>query len=403
MKHPEKKTARSIDTPGRSCNFTDMVYSGRSDDPQALLKKVFSSEKDFHPAAPEYRLFCGEMHCHSNISDAYSHVDIDSCFRSIRDTARFDFGTVTDHDHGGVGSAELWDEGKWDVIKSKTSQYYQPGKFTTLLAYERDSYPFFNNMVVYYRDADGELFRGERDGELTSEQLRRMFARKDILIVPHDSYCLSAGCDFSTMDPEFFPPLVEIYSCSDCAEYFDHPLHKDSWVRGGSWHDALKRGAKTGVIGGSDDHVGTPGQDHPDKPYPFCYRGVTGVWAEENTRSGIFDALRARRCYAFMGNSRIYLDFRINGHWMGEEFSISPGEEKNIWIDIRGEEKIKKVTLVKNCQDHVILYGRGTQMIFDYRQEQACDCYYVRGETENGRFCWSSPIWINGTPAEKVK
>ena len=88
---------------------------------------------------------------------------------------------------------------------------------------------------------------------------------------------------------------------------------------------------------------------------------------------------------------------------MGEEFSISPGEEKNIWIDIRGEEKIKKVTLVKNCQDHVILYGRGTQMIFDYRQEQACDCYYVRGETENGRFCWSSPIWINGTPAEKVK
>lgn len=421
MKHPEKKVARSIDMPGRSINFTDMVYSGKSSDPDALEKKVFASERDFYPPPPKYQLYCGDMHGHTTISDAFDYADVDTYFRSIRDIAKLDFGALSDHDHGGVGKAELWKDGKWELIQEKVREYYQPGKFTTLLAYERDSYPYYNNLVVYYRGGNGEMLRGVHDGEITGEELRKWLRRDDLLIVPHDSYSLSAGCDFLTMPEDLFTPLLEIYSCSDCAEYFDHPLHKGSWVRGGAWQDALKRGAKMGVIGNSDDHTGTPGQDHTDEahpyqnrnavwtkgkgretifddlnvPYPYCYRGVTGVWAAENSREAIFDALRARRCYAFMGNQRISLDFRINGHYMGEEFTLPPGEEKRIWIDMRCPEKIERVTLVKNCQDHVILYGNGTQVLFDYKQETECDCYYVRGITEEGRYCWSSPIWIN--------
>ena len=42
----------------------------------------------------------------------------------------------------------LWD-GKWDIIREKTAEYNEPGKFTTILAYERDSYPWYNNLVVY--------------------------------------------------------------------------------------------------------------------------------------------------------------------------------------------------------------------------------------------------------------
>ena len=397
MNHPEKKIAKSIDMPGRCRKFTDMVYSGKDPDPERLLREVFASERDFDPPVPEYRLFCGEMHCHSNLSDSpCPQVTPDTCYRSIRDVAKLDFGALSDHDHGGVGRAELWDDGKWECVRHKAAEYYEQGRFTSLVAYERDSYPYFNNMVVYYRGADGEMVRGVRDGEITKSELAALLKRDDVLVIPHDTYCLSAGADFSTLPPELFPPLMEIYSCSDCAEYFGHPLHKDSWVRGGSWQDALRRGAKMGVIGGSDDHVGTPGQDLPDEPYPFCYRGVTGVWAKENTREAIFDALKARRCFAYMGNDRMYLDFRINGHWMGEEFTVAPGDERAIWIDFRCSEKIQSVTLMKNCREHVILYDRGRQMIFDYRQETPCDCYYVRAITEKGRYCWSSPIWVAG-------
>ena len=400
MNHPEKRVARSIDMPGRCRKFTDMVYSGKHPDPERYWREIKAVQDEFNPPPLEYSLFCGEMHGHTNLSDAYGHVDIDGYFRSIRDQAKLDFGALSDHDHGGVGKAELWDEGKWELIQKKVQEYYQPGVFTTLLAYERDSYPFFNNLVIYYRDGKGEMFRGVRDGEITLSELLFLLKRDDVLVVPHDSYCLSAGCDFSTLPPELMPSLMEIYSCSDCAEYFDHPLHKDSWVRGGSWQDALKRGAAIGVIGGSDDHCGTPGQDHPDEPYPFCYRGVTGVWATANTREAIFDALKKRRCFAFMGNGRMSLDFRINGHCMGEKIAVASDEGRSIWIDFKAPEEIERVTLVKNCQDQVILYGRGTQLLFDYRQDSPCDCYYVRVVTAKGRYCWSSPIWVSESDKE---
>lgn len=393
MKHPEKKIAKSIDMPGRCRKFTDMVYGGKNPDPDAYWREINEVQDEFNPPPMEYTLFCGEMHGHTDISDG--HTDIDTYFRSIRDKAQLDFGVLSDHDHGGVGRAELWDDGKWERIQEKVREYYAPGKFTTILAYERDSYPYFNNMVIYYRDGQGKMVRGVRDGEITKEELTALLKRDDVLVIPHDSYCLSAGCDFSTLPPELMPSLLEIYSCADCAEYFDHPLHKDSWVRGGAWQDALARGAKMGVIGGSDDHVGTPGLDHPDEKYPFCYRGLTGVWAKENTREAIFDALKKRRCFAFMGHDRMYLDFRINGRCMGECFTAAMNEVRNIWIDFKAPEAIERVTLVKNNRDHVILYGRGRQMIFDYRPETECDCYYVRAVTEKGRFCWSSPIWIS--------
>ncbi len=394
MNHPERKIARSIDMPGRCRKFTDMVYSGKHPDPGRLWQEVNATQDDFNPPPMPYKLYVGEMHGHSNLSDGRREVSVDDYFRTIRDRAKFDFGALADHDHGGVGRAELWDDGKWELIQQKVQEYYEPKRFTTLLAYERDSYPYMNNFVIYYRGGRGEMVRGVRDGEITREELFALLQRDDVLVVPHDSYCLSAGCDFSTLPSELMPPLMEIYSCSDCAESFDHPLHKDSWVRGGSWQDALRRGARLGVIGGSDDHVGTPGLNLMEEPYPLCYRGVTGVWATENTREAIFDALKKRRCFAFMGHERMSLDFRINGHCMGEAFSIARGETKDIWIDFSAPEEIERVVLVKNCQDHVILYGRGRQMLFDYRQEAPCDCYYVRAVTAKGRYCWSSPIWV---------
>ena len=119
---------------------------------------------------------------------------------------------MTDHDHGGVGKPELWvgSPSKWDLIKAKVKQYYRPGKFTTILAYERDSYPFYNNMIIYYGSHEGEMIRGKRDGEITADELRAALARKDVLIVPHDTYHLSAGADLGTIPADLLTPLIEI-------------------------------------------------------------------------------------------------------------------------------------------------------------------------------------------------
>lgn len=392
MTHPDRKQAKSIDMPGRCRTFTDIVYSGEGE-PSKLYAALDKAQHMFDPPAPEYKNFIGEMHGHTNLSDG--NPSIDEYFINLRDNVKVDFAAVSDHDHGGVGKPELWvgSPSKWDIIKSKVKQYYQPGKFTTILAYERDSYPFYNNMIIYYSSHEGEMLRGKRDGEITADELRAALEREDMLIVPHDTYHLSAGADLSTIPNNLLTPLIEIYSRGDATEYMGNPANEnDSMCRGGFWQDALARGAHMGCIAGSDDHFCKNGFILNDTAYPFNYPGLTGVWAEENTLESIFAALKARRCYGFMGG-RITIDFRINGHWMGEEFEIGKDDELTIWYNIVADALIKKVTIVKNLQDYCII-KHPSALFFDYKHERQEDCYYLRLELDDGRFAWTSPIWI---------
>lgn len=401
MNHPDKYRAKRFDTAGRCAEFTDIVYGECYDDADKLRAAMHASTRKFDPPAPALKVFTGEMHGHTNLSDG--KPDIDTYFRNIRDIAKLDFAALSDHDHGGVGHPTLWagNPSKWDLICQKVKEYNEPGKFSTLLAYERDSYPFYNNMVIYFRGHDGELIRGERDGELTEAELREILAREDVIAAPHDTYSFSAGCDFLTLDPDLILPMIEIYSRADAAEYPDNPASSQIiCCEGGFWQDALRRGAKMGVIGGSDDHGGQNGQVTESRGYPGMYPGVTGVWAEENTPAAIFDAIRAKRTFAYMlgkqegeMGGRMEIDFRINGHFMGETIARPAQGDLAIYYHVKADVPLRSVTLVKNCRNYIRLRG-GKDIIFDYKQETPCDCYYLRVELTDGRFGWTSPVWV---------
>lgn len=391
MTHPEKKIARRYDMPGRCAEFTDTVYKP-SDADWSMLRKA---EHKFDPEPPEYKAYIGEMHGHTNLSDG--SVDIDTYFKNLKSRG-LDFAAISDHDHGGVGRPALWEgsPSKWDLIRQKTAEYDEPGKFTAIPAYERDSYPYYNNLVVYYGTRDGEMIRGVRDGEFTAEELKAALQRDDVLLAPHDTWHFSAGADLAHIPEELFTPLIELYSCADAAEYMGHPaFDADCACEGGFWQDALRRGAKMGCFGGSDNHSGT-GAMLLDRPYPQNYQGLTGIWAEDNTLPALFAALKARRCYAIMGG-RMVIDFRINGHYMGEEIAAGRGEELKIWYSVESDAPLKRVTLVKNLRNYIMLKNRAQQLIFDYEHETDCDCYYLRVELSDGRFGWTSPIWVNIT------
>ena len=384
MNHPDRKLAKCYDMPGRSAAFTDIVYSGED----GSWNKIAADQKSRLPAAPEYNVYFGDLHGHSNLSDG--GPDIDTYYKNLRDLAKLDFGALSDHDHGGVGKPELWKAGKWELIQSKVREYYEPGKFTTILAYERDSYPWYNNIVVYYRGDNGDMLRGVRDGEMTREELHRWLAREDLILVPHDTTVLSSGADFLAMDMEDMVPILQIYSRAGCAEYMGDPLAYGDDCAGGHYQDALARGAKMGCIACSDDHCGNGGLQAGD--VPIGCPGITGVWAESNTREAIFDALKARRCYGFMGSERMTVDFRIDGHYMGEEITVEG--DPSIYYNIVSETPVAAVTVVKNCRDYLILRGKKEQLFYDYRKEQEEDCYYLRVKLQDGRMAWTSPIWV---------
>ena len=388
MKHPERKLAKNFDMPGRAAAFTDIVYSGAD----GSWEKIREDQKNRLPEAPQYRAYIGELHGHSNLSDG--GPSIDEYFTGLRDTAKMDFCALSDHDHGGVGKPELWNAGKWDLTRQKVREYYEPGKFKTILAYERDSYPYYNNLVVYYRGDDGELLRGVRDGEITREELHRWLAREDLILVPHDTNILSSGADFLAMDMEDMVPLIQVYGrASSCAEYMGDPLAQmlGDDCEGGHWQDALKRGARMGCIACSDDHSNTGGRVTGE--FPYGCPGITGVWAEENTREAIFDALKARRCYGYMGGTgRVIVDFRVSGHYMGEEITVT--DDPALYYRIEADAPVETVTVVKNCRDYLILRRKNEQLFYDYRQEQETDCYYLRIRLKDGRLAWTSPVWV---------
>lgn len=402
MNHPDKYKAKRYDTLNRCREFTDAVYQKITTDRSGLWQEIKNLQRKLDPPEPEYKFFVGEMHGHTQLSDG--RVDIDTYFKNIRDNAKLDFAALTDHDHGGVGRPTLWDGGKdskWELIKSKVKEYREEGKFTTILGYERDSYPFFNNLVLYFRNDDAEMVLDKRAGEFTEEGYRRVLANPDIIAVPHDTYSITSGGDFIRLDKDLIPPFLEIISRGDAAEYMGNPAFSEhSCCEGGFFQDALRKGAKIGCIGGSDDHSGLNGMVVEQYGYPVMYPGVTGVWAEENTHDAIFDALAAKRTYAFMlgkqdgeMGGRMMIDFRINGHWMGETIKRGDDRDLTIFFNVKADVAIKAVTLVKNCRNYIMLdYGR--ELIFDYNQENDTDSYYLRVELQDGRFGWTSPIWV---------
>ena len=95
------------------------------------------------------------------------------------------------------------------------------------------------------------------------------------------------------------------------------------WSGGGAspWllEEALARGYPVGVVATSGDVQGRPGLSWPGDGDRPTRGGLTCAYAQARTRQAIWEALRARRCYATSG-PRILLWVDADGHPMGETY-----------------------------------------------------------------------------------
>jgi len=172
--------------------------------------------------------------------------------------------------------------------------------------------------------------------------------------------------------------------------------------------DALKRGLKVGFHGSSDGHVQTPG--HPRRPGSGGRNGdfnrrdtgygsgaLMAVLAPELTREALWDAFRARRTYATT-SARIILDFRANGHLMGEEL-VADGPAL-FTGDVIGTGPIERLELIRDDRLVFTQPGGGDRVGLEYI-DQGCPrglhYYYLRVTQVDGEFAWSSPIWVQRT------
>lgn len=357
-------------------------------------------------------LFWGDIHGHSCMSDGVCSVD--DYYVYARNVAGLDFTALTDHDaRWGRRRGKDINESEWEELKNKAREYNDAGRFVTFQAYEWTSNTH-GHRNVYYRDDNPPMFSCSQSESDTAEKLWEKLKGLRAMSIPHHPsglrFCIADGCapvDWTVRNDEM-QRLVEIFSVHGNSEYFDNTQKFRLMHHAGHFlQDALRQGHRFGIISSSDCHNGHPGLSgmydyHSYDPSEGtvetdCCRGcLIGVYATELTREAIWDALWNRRCYATTGK-RIILDFRVDDHFMGEEYK-SDSARRKIFVKVIGTADIKTIEIIKN--NNVIISHSGTSakeeiLRYDENSNDGGAYYYARITQADGEIAWSSPVWVS--------
>ena len=293
-------------------------------------------------------------------------------------------------------------QSNWQNYVKVTNKYNNPGKFTTLIAFEWTSIPNGRNMHrnVFFRNDTGPVapyssFDSYYPEDLWTYQEIQRTAGNANFAIPHNGN-VSDGWMYSpnkflggAMDARYAArqqanePLTEIIQTKGSSD--THPamspndefanfelfpnminIGQPSQIKYGYVRQGLVEGMilentlgsnpfKYGIVSGADSHSGYSNneefnfhgshgalEDTPQKrlnpvvdaagdmPSRLSSAGATAVWATENTRGAIFDAMQSKETY---GTSGTLIRLRFFGGW---------GYPKNLVSDKKFVEKAYK-------------------------------------------------------------
>ena len=293
----------------------------------------------------------------------------------------------------------------WDEYVQIANDFYEPGKFTTLVAYEWSAQPNMSNLHrnVIFRSAENlpvpfSYFDSQRPEDLWAWMDMQRDKGVELLAIPHNGN-LSNGLMFALEDSEGNPinreyaearmrneKLTEIIQTKGQSE--THPLvaRNDEFAAFEIWtkpvagpgtvkvvetnyvRNAFTNGIaleekigvnpfKYGVVGGGDIHTsivsheeyahsgehnlksGTPEerllQSLPGEPSKIEQgtAGLSCVWAEENTRAAIYDALERKEAWATSGpriTVRMFGGFNFDNTTPRDDSWVETGYENGV-------------------------------------------------------------------------
>ena len=276
--------------------------------------------------------YWGDIHCHNYPSvDAMGNTPYDYA----RNVSCLDFAATTEH-------AAIGLEPHWEQTKKWCREWYEPGRFVTLLAVEANVGWHLN---TYLPGAEAPTIEAQRNGgSKVSPQEMSAYVRDNggMAQMHHTGW----GFDMRKRYPDG-TRLIEVYSMHGCSELYDpdSPLslsnqrHRAGDDREGLYYlrDGWALGHRFVTQGSSDNHFGQPG---------VHYNSVTGLCVNELTREAVWRGLQEGRCYATTGE-RILLEFSANGRFMGTEFNAAVGEEISFHVEVFGTDTIDKVEVFR--------------------------------------------------------
>ncbi|MFH1278266.1 MAG: DUF3604 domain-containing protein [Candidatus Eisenbacteria bacterium] len=344
--------------------------------------------------AVTYRVYWGENHRHScELSyDGIWDYPFEDTYLHTYERIGYDWIAPSDH-------VEWWSPLAWRLVAKWTDLFHVPGDFVTFPGYERAGRTAApagkgDQNALYLRSSEFRSMDARIGPTVRWLDLYHGVEGKDVLFIPHHpvdrtGYTMWEGLVESDTLPAPLR-LVEIFQTTrGSSEYPGCPM--ESWKPhvgpDTGWVSlALASGMRLGIGAGGDHNPGN---------------GFTAVLAEEPTRESIFEALRARRCYGTTFSRKMFVDFRVGGHLMGEEFETS--ESPTIEYRVTGTEPLTRVVIVKNGDPEwyvAVPEGASDSASFvdpDGAVPGTTSWYYLRAEEGDSGIAWTSPVWVDFT------
>lgn len=383
------------------------------------LLNAATKEKFYSPpikcfADSDRNLYWGLLHGESERVD--STENIEACLRYFRDERALQFFASSSFENSEETSSEIWKS-----ISMQIAEFNEDMRFATFLGFQ-----WFNNapeeglrQMIYSKD-NRPLQRKKEAKSNTLKKIYKGHHPKELISIP--SFTMAKGMEttFEDFTPEF-ERVVEIYNAwgsSECTakEGNLRPItcHGKKGIvesEKGSIRKALNRNIRFGfVAGGLDDRGVYSGLfDNDQVQYS---PGLTGIYALEQTREALFQAIQNRACYATTGE-RIVLGFFIAGAPMGAELSTKakPGLVFNRHLTgyVAGTTALKEISIIRNGEvmhtfhtkestfdfAHDDMENLGNVVLPSSEERAPFAYYYVRAVQADGHIAWSSPIWID--------
>lgn len=296
--------------------------------------------------------YIGDLHNHCNVT--YGHGDLDDAVEAAR--AQLDFCSITPHamwpDIPVMEDPRLsWvidyhlqafrrlRQGGFDKYVAKMERSNEPGKFLTFTSYECHSMEHGDH-VALCRNYDTPLLEATSVPDL-KEKLRGY----NVYVTPHhmgyqEGYRGYNWKAFPENDPQ--TPFVEMFSRHGLAESdmgdYNYLHDMGPRVYEGSILYGLEQGHKFGLMCSTDQHAGYPGSYGDGRVVVLC---------DSLDKDAIWEALGKRHIYGVTGD-KIDLNFSINGAMMGD---VIKGRKRQIFVDVKGQNVIDYVDIVKNGKD----------------------------------------------------
>lgn len=340
------------------------------------------------PAASRRRtpgVFWGELH-----GMAFNQRPLDEFYEYAKTVSRLDFACAC------LFSYNTCVDGVWERVKDAAARHTVPGEFVALTGFECGTPPDDSHRCAYFpRPAAVPPIFGDSRPPAQDPALRKRFHPDTVVCETLEDYYaavarfggLTAGhFHTTTYDRE---PLAEIWQKQNIDQVSGNEEER--------LYELLRQGKRFGLVGGSDTHDSMPGNPEPEPGCPNS-AGTTGVWADELSPAGLWEALLARRVFATTG-PRIAVDFSANGCPMGSELSAQGPRRFRVDVDAPGE--LAAVELLRN--GHVLQEWSTSSTSFHVACEDTLThpaFYHVRACQADGHRAWSSPIWLGAVGEE---